>query len=65
MGNIIFIKDTRVCVKPLPSRLEAIEKLKPPMTVKGYRSFVVMVNFLNLFCHVGRRTTGSILGNKK
>ena len=35
MENTIFIKDRRVCVKPLQSRLEAIQKLKPPMTVKG------------------------------
>ena len=35
MGNIIFIKDSRVCVKPLQSRLEAIKILKNPMTVKG------------------------------
>ena len=41
MGNAIFIKDRRVCVKPLWSRLEAIQKLKPPMTVKGCRSFVL------------------------
>ena len=34
MGNTIFIKDKRVCVKPLRSRLEAIQKLKPAMTVK-------------------------------
>ena len=27
MGNTIFIKDRRVCVKPLKSRLEAIQKL--------------------------------------
>ena len=27
MGNKIFIKDKRVCVKPLRNRLEAIEKL--------------------------------------
>ena len=50
MGNMIFIKDRRVCVKPLQSRLEAIQKLKPPTTVKGCRSFVGMVNFLSLFC---------------
>ena len=36
--------------KPLQSRLEAIQKLKPPMTVKDCRSFVGMVNFLSLFC---------------
>ena len=50
MGNTIFIKDRRVCVKPLRSRLEAIKKLKPPTTVKGCRSFTGMVNFLGLFC---------------
>ena len=50
MGNTIFIKDKRVCVKLLQSRLEAIQKLKPPMTVKGCRSFAGMVNFVSLFC---------------
>ena len=50
MGNTIFIKDRRVCVRSLQSRLEAIQKLKPPVTVKGCRSFVGMVNFLSIFC---------------
>ena len=50
MGNTIFIKDRRVCVKPLRSRLEAIPKLKLPTTVKGCRSFAGMVNFLSIFC---------------
>ena len=50
IGNIIFIKDRRVCVKPLRSRLEAIQKLQPPITVKGCRSFTGMVNFLSMFC---------------
>ena len=50
MGNTIFIKDKRVCVKPLRDRLEAIQKLHPPTTVKGCRSFVGMVNFLSMFC---------------
>ena len=49
MGNTIFIKDRRVCVKLLRSRLEGIQKLKPPTTVKGCRSFAGMVNFLILF----------------
>ena len=30
MGNIISIKDKKVCVKPLRSRMEAIQKLTPP-----------------------------------
>ena len=36
--------------KPLRSRLEAIQKLQPPTTVKGCRSFARMVNFLSMFC---------------
>ena len=39
MGNTIFIKERRVCVKPLRSRFEAIQKLKPSTTIKGCRSF--------------------------
>ena len=50
MGNTIFIKEKRVCVKPLRSRLEAIQKLKPPMTQKGCRSFASVVNFVSIFC---------------
>ena len=34
MGNTIFIKDRRVCVKPLRSMLEAIQNLKPPYNSK-------------------------------
>ena len=50
MGNTIFIKEKRVCVKPLRSRLEAIQKLKPPMNKKGCRSFAGVVNFVSIFC---------------
>ena len=50
MGNTIFIQECRVCVKPLRSRLEVIQKLKPPTKVKGCRSFARMVNFLSIFC---------------
>ena len=50
MGNTIFIKERRVCVKPLRSRLEAIQKLKPPMNQKGCRSFISVVNFVSIFC---------------
>ena len=50
MGNIIFIKDRKVCVKPLKSSLKAIQKFQLPMTPKGCRSFVGMVNFLSMFC---------------
>ena len=45
MGNEIFIQNKRVCVQPLRSRLEAIQKLQVPTMVKGCRSFVGMGNF--------------------
>ena len=50
MGNTIFVQEKRVCVKPLCSRLEAIQKLRLPTTVTGCRSFTGMVNFLSIFC---------------
>ena len=50
MGNAIFIKDKRVCVKPLRSRMEAVQELKPPTAVKGCRSFAGIVNFVSIFC---------------
>ena len=36
-GNITFINDGKVCIKPLRSRLEAIQKLWLPTTPKGCR----------------------------
>ena len=50
MGNTIFIQNRRVCVKPLRSRLEAIQKLQPPTTVKGCISFTGMMNFPCILC---------------
>ena len=50
MGNEIFIENKKVCVKPLRNRLEAIQKLQPPKTPKGCRSFAGVVNFLSMFC---------------
>ena len=50
MGNEIFTQNKRVCIQPLRSILEVIQKLQPPTTVKGCRSFVGMVNFLSMFC---------------
>ena len=50
MGNTIFVQEKRVCVKPLHSRLEAIQRLRLSTTVKGCRNFVGMVNFLIIFC---------------
>ena len=50
MGNTIFIKERRVCVKPLGSRLEAIQKVKAPTMAKQCKSFAGMVNFVSIFC---------------
>ena len=50
MANAMFIRNKRVCVRPLRSQIEGIQKLKPPTMIKGCRSFVGMVNFVSLFC---------------
>ena len=50
MGNEIFVESKRVCVKPLRSRLEAIQKLQPLKMPKACRSFAGVVNFLSMFC---------------
>ena len=50
MGNEIFIQNRNVYVQPLRNRLEVIQRLQPPTTVKGCRSFAGMVNFLSMFC---------------
>ena len=50
MGNTIFIRNTRVCVRPLRSQIEAIQKLRLPTTIKGCRSFAGMVDFVSIFC---------------
>ena len=50
MGNTIFIRNKRVCIRPLRSQIEAIQKLKPHTMIKGCRSFVGIVNFVSLFC---------------
>ena len=50
MGNTIFINDRRVSVKPLCSRLEAIQKIRPPTMGKECKGFAGMVNFVGIFC---------------
>ena len=50
MRNTTFIRDRRVCIRPLRSQIEAIQKLEHPMTIKVCRSFVGMVNCISIFC---------------
>ena len=49
MGNTILIKERRIWVKLLRSRLEAIQKLQNQTAIKSCRNFAGMVNFLRLF----------------
>ena len=56
MGNTIFIEEKIVCVRLLHSRLEAIQRLGPPTTVKVCRSFGGMGNFLSIFCQDLQKT---------
>ena len=39
IGNTIFIRNKRVCIRTLRSQIKAIQKLKPPTTMKGCQSF--------------------------
>ena len=41
MGNEIFIKDKRVCIKPLRNGLEAIQRLHPPHYSKRMQKLVL------------------------
>ena len=50
MGNVIFIKDRKLCVKILKSRLEVIQQSRLPTPPKVCRSFTEMVNFISMFC---------------
>ena len=46
MGNVIFIKDRKVCVKPLRSRVEAVLKLNPPQCQKVVEVLQEWLTFL-------------------
>ena len=50
MGNVIVIKDRKVCVKPLSGRLKAIQKLSPPTTQKVVEVLQGWLIFLSMFC---------------
>ena len=41
MGNEIFIENKKVCVQPLRSRLEVIQKLQPPKHLRDVEVFQV------------------------
>ena len=50
LENVFHIENGVITITPMKSRIEAIQKLLPPSTVKGCKSFCGMVNYLSLFC---------------
>ena len=50
LGNVFHIENGVITITPTKSRIEAIQKLPPPTTVKGCKSFCGVVNYLSLFC---------------
>ena len=50
LGNVFYIKDGVITITPMKSRIEAIQKLQSPTTVKTCKSFCEVVNYLSLFC---------------
>ena len=50
MGNVFTIKDKRMTITPIKSRVDAIAKLPPPKTVKECKMFCGVVNYLSIFC---------------
>ena len=49
IGVIIKIEDGMPKMQPLKSRIDAIQKVKPPKTVKECRYFCGMVNYMSVF----------------
>ena len=50
MGNVFHIDGTTISITPLQSRVEAIQKIQPPINVKECKSFCGVVNYLSIFC---------------
>ena len=49
IGITILVEDGMPKMKPLKSRIDAIQKVKPPKTIKECRSFCGMVNYMSMF----------------
>ena len=50
MRNVFHIDGSTISITPLQSRVEAIQKLQPPVNVKECKSFCGVVNYLSIFC---------------
>ena len=49
MGITILVEDGIPKMRPLKSRIDAIQKVNPPKTIKDCRSFCGMVNYMSMF----------------
>ena len=49
MGITILVEDGMPKMKPLKTRIDAIQKVKSPKTIKECRSFCGMVNYMSMF----------------
>ena len=49
MGITILVEDGMPKMRPLKTRIDAIQKVNPPKTVKECRSFCGMVNYMSMF----------------
>ena len=57
LGNVFHIENGIITITPMKSRIEAIQKLPPPTTVKGYKSFCGVVNYLSIiFAKIYRKS---------
>ena len=48
MGITILVEDEMPRIRSLKSRIDAIQKVKPPKTVRECRSFCGMVNYMSM-----------------
>ena len=49
MGITILVEDGMPKMRPLKTRIDAIQKVKPPKTIKECRSFYGMINYMSMF----------------
>ena len=49
MGITILVEDGMPKIRPLKTRIDAIQKVNPPKTIKECRSFCGMVNYMSMF----------------
>ena len=49
MVQTLLIKENTPCITPLRSRVDAIQRLEPPMTPKECKKFYGLINYLSMY----------------